>query len=89
MPAALQCLLGDKVLNKALRDSPESELQPERGTKRIPGAFPRWYRKQDHEGLWPIWTLTGTKAGYEFDLTWLIAKDGVRAFWKRGSFVEP
>jgi hypothetical protein len=31
----------------------------------------------------------GSKPGYEFDLTWLIAKDGVRAFWKRGSFVEP
>jgi hypothetical protein len=56
---------------------------------RIPGAFPHWYRKKDHEGLWPIWTLTGTDEGFEFDLTWLVAKDGVRAFWKRGSFVEP
>jgi hypothetical protein len=35
------------------------------------------------------WTLPATTEGYEFDLTWLIAKDGVRAFWKRGSFVEP
>jgi len=33
--------------------------------------------------------LSGTKAGYAFDLTWLIAKDGVRAFWKRDWFVEP
>jgi hypothetical protein len=89
MGVALQCLLSDKVFNEALHDSPESELEPERRTTRIPGAFPHWYRKKDHEGLWPIWTLTGTNAGYEFDLTWLIAKDGVRAFWKRGSFVEP
>jgi hypothetical protein len=89
MPAALACLLGDKVLNQALHDSPVSDLEPERREPRIPGAFPHWYRKKDHDGLWPIWTLTGTDEGFEFDLTWLVAKDGVRAFWKRGSFVEP
>jgi hypothetical protein len=89
MPTALRCLLSDKVLQRALRDSPDSTFEPERREPRVPGAFPDWWRKKDHEGLWPVWTLTGTKAGYEFDLTLLIAKDGVRACWKRGSFVEP
>jgi hypothetical protein len=89
MPGALRCVLGDKVLSRALHDSPDSTFEAERREPRVPGAFPDWWRKKDHEGLWPVWTLTGTKAGYEFDLTLLIAKDGVRAFWKRGSFVEP
>jgi hypothetical protein len=89
MPVALRCLLGDDVLNRALHDHPDSTLQASLSQDDVPGVAEHRWRKRDHAGLWPVWTLTGTETGYEFDLTFLVAKEGVRVFWKRGTFVEP
>jgi hypothetical protein len=89
MPAVLSCLTTDKVLQQALRDSPDSTLEASRSKSDVPGVVEEWYRQRDHADLWPVWTLVGAKTGNEFDLTFLVTKEGVRTFWKRGTFVEP
>jgi hypothetical protein len=86
MRAALACLLDDALFNEALKaDSIVSA-----GLKQdfVPGFFEGW-RRPEHADLWPTMVLIGTDAGNEYDLTMLVAKNGVRVLWKRGSFSPP
>jgi hypothetical protein len=86
LAAALACLLDDPLFNEALKAN--SIVNAVLRQHFVPGFFEGW-RRPEHAGLWPAMALIGTDAGNEFDLTFLVAKNGVRVIWKRGSFSPP
>jgi len=86
MPGILDCLLNDPILNEAM-DRIRSGIEAGRTQDYEPGVFKGW-RRPEHANLWPATLLIGTDAGNEYDLTFLVAKNGVRVLWKRGSFVS-
>jgi hypothetical protein len=56
------------------------------------GYFKGW-RRAEHADLWPVTLLIGAVRprwvrGDEYDLTFLVAKNGVRAFWKSGALTS-
>jgi hypothetical protein len=86
LPTAIDCLLKDQLFTRALKE--RSVVKAAHAKDFVPGFFQGWRRKE-HADLWPTMALFGSDAGDEFDLTLLVAKDGVRVVWKRGSFSPP
>jgi transposase len=87
MPGIVDCLLNGPILSKAMNRI-RSRIEAGRTQDYEPGIFKGW-RRPEHANLWPATLLIGTGAGNEYDLTFLVAKNGVRVLWKRGSFVPP
>jgi hypothetical protein len=88
MPKTLDCLLDDPIFNSALGRI-RSKLKAASSRDSESGYFKGW-RRAEHADLWPVTLLIGGGSptmgdGYEFDLTFLVAKEGVRAFWKSGA----
>lgn len=86
LPGVIDCLFKDALFNRALKAN--SVVKAAHAKDFVPGFFEGWRRKE-HADLWPTQVLFGTDAGDEFDLTLLVAKNGVRVVWKRGSFSPP
>jgi hypothetical protein len=90
LPKAMDCLLSDPILIQALSRGPKVEagLSPDDE----PGVFKGW-RRPEHADLWSATSIifadgAAPGSGNEYDLCLLIAKNGVRVFWKRGSIIS-
>jgi hypothetical protein len=86
LPTTVDCLLSDPIFGQALSRI-RSGVEAGRTQDYEPGVFRGW-RRPEHADLWPATLLIGNGAGNEYDICFLVAKNGVRAFWKRGSFIS-
>jgi len=91
MPKVVDCLLDDPIFNKALGRI-RSKLEAASSRDSESGYFKGW-RRAEHADLWPVTLLIGGGSptlgdGYEYDLTFLVAKNGVRVFWKSGALTS-
>jgi hypothetical protein len=86
--AAIECLLADDAFSRALSlgSSNTIEAGPARGY--VPEFFEGW-ANADRGGLWPTLLHLETSEDVAIDLMLLVAKDGVRAVWKRTGPLAP
>jgi hypothetical protein len=85
LPAAVACLMNDPIFDDALGNGVRIRAAMKQDFE--PGVFEGW-RRPEHAALWPATALIANRAGNEYDLALLVAKNGVRVFWKRGSFIS-
>jgi hypothetical protein len=86
LATAVDCLFRGDLLHRALVDSPSPGMTAEEPSDSLPNWIAPWWREEDHRGLQRVSTMVATVDGYEFDFQMLVARDGVRAVWKLGSF---
>jgi hypothetical protein len=86
LATAVDCLFRGELLHRALVDSPSPGFIADEPSDSLPNWVGPWWREAEHRGLQRVWTMVATVEGYEFDLQMLVARDGVRAVWKLGSF---
>jgi hypothetical protein len=83
---AVDCLFRGDLLHRALVDSPPPGFTADEPSDSLPNWITPWWREAEHRGLQRVSTMVATVDGYEFDFQMLVARDGVRAVWKLGSF---
>jgi len=85
MPAAIRCLISDDWLGMALKDNPEPVMDE------LPSAnLPAWaapWRAESSDGVQAV-GIPIDAAACTFDIVLLVARDGVRGFWKTGKIVK-
>jgi hypothetical protein len=86
LASAVECLFRGDLLHRALIDSPSPGITADEASDSLPNWIAPWWREKDHRGLQRVSTMVATVDGYEFDFQILVARDGVRAVWKLGSF---
>jgi hypothetical protein len=85
-PLQALVLLNDPIFTAAVnRIRSKIEAAPRRDFE---AGIPKGWRRPEQANLWPATLIIGTDGGNEYDLTFLVAKNGVRAFWKRGTVLS-
>jgi hypothetical protein len=83
--SAIDCLLSDDLVHGALEESRESTVRAALAKDDIAEWARRWWRRDVHAALWPVYVIAAKEGCCEFDFTLLVGKAGVQGFWKTGT----